>query len=273
MRPYFRHLPGMPMSVPFLSHLRGCQRSRGQSLTEFALVGPVLLLILLVGIDAGRLFFGWVNLQNTARIGANFAGNHPKAWNVVGGSSQDRVLYQTQIQNDASVINCMLPDPLPAPTFPGGQDFGDLAVVGLDCEFDVLTPIVGAIVGQSVTLSADAKFPIRTGTIAGITVPPPGPIPTPSPTPTATPTPTPACPTVSFTATDSSNPGNPHRMSFSGSISPSSSGWTWTWSGAFSATGQNQNNRNFPASGPITVTLTVTKAPCSVSTTQVVNVP
>ncbi len=162
------------MSVFIGTRARALRGSRGQSLVEFALAAPVLLLILLIAIDAGRLFFGWVNLQNTARIGANFAGNHPKAWNLVGGNSTHRALYQTQIQDDASAINCTLPDPLPTPTFPGGQDLGDLAVVGFDCEFDALTPFVSAVIGNSVTLSAAAEFPIREAVISGgTTVPPP----------------------------------------------------------------------------------------------------
>ena len=53
--------------------------SVGQSLVEFALVLPVVLLILLLTIDVGRLYYGWVNLQNAARIEANYAALHPTA--------------------------------------------------------------------------------------------------------------------------------------------------------------------------------------------------
>jgi Flp pilus assembly protein TadG len=51
--------------------------SRGQALVEFALVLPVLALLLVVAIDFGRVFFGWVSLTNAARIGANYAGYTP----------------------------------------------------------------------------------------------------------------------------------------------------------------------------------------------------
>ncbi len=56
--------------------------SSGQSLTELALALPALLLILLLVIDFARLFGGWVELQNMARIAANYAANHPDAWSA-----------------------------------------------------------------------------------------------------------------------------------------------------------------------------------------------
>ena len=49
------------------------KRSRGQSLVEFALVLPVLLLMVLTALDFGRLFPGWVVINNAARVGANYA--------------------------------------------------------------------------------------------------------------------------------------------------------------------------------------------------------
>ena len=55
-------------------------RTTGQSVVEFALLFPVFLLILVVAIDFGRVYLGWVNLQNMARIAANYAANNADAW-------------------------------------------------------------------------------------------------------------------------------------------------------------------------------------------------
>ena len=49
------------------------QRSRGQSVVEFALMLPIFLILIFGGIDFGRVFLGWINLNNTARIAANYA--------------------------------------------------------------------------------------------------------------------------------------------------------------------------------------------------------
>ncbi len=63
-----------------LNRRRRRRHRRGQSLVEFALVLPVLMLLLLIGIDFGRVFLGWVTLNNVVRDGANFAALHPTAW-------------------------------------------------------------------------------------------------------------------------------------------------------------------------------------------------
>ena len=265
---------------------------------EFALILPVLLLILLVGIDFGRVFLGWINLNNSARIAASYAALHPTAtWS--SASDPDRIRFETQIRNDATTINCALPATLPTPVFTdvdadgSALDVGDQAKVSLSCSFGIITPVIGNILGGSITVSASSVFAVRGGTIAGIPLatiaplptPTPGPTPTPTPgvtptptptpapTPTPTPTPTPACPSISFTATNASNAGHPHRMDFAGSISPSSPGWTWNWSGGVSATGQTVNNYDFPNSGTVSVTLTASKGSCAVSVTQLITVP
>ena len=49
------------------------RRTRGQALAEFALVVPVMLLLLLIAIDFGRLYFTYLGVTNAAREGAAFA--------------------------------------------------------------------------------------------------------------------------------------------------------------------------------------------------------
>ncbi|MFN2222124.1 MAG: TadE/TadG family type IV pilus assembly protein, partial [Candidatus Promineifilaceae bacterium] len=47
--------------------------SKGQALVEFALVITLLLLIIFVIIEAGRLFQAWVTVQNAARSAGRYA--------------------------------------------------------------------------------------------------------------------------------------------------------------------------------------------------------
>ena len=135
----------------------GRRRSRGQALAEFALVVPVLLLILLGGIDFGRLFFGWVNLNNAARIAADYAATNPTGPFIANS------VYDKTTRYDAGGINC---DPLTvtAPVFAGGvTDVGSTASVTLTCAFKMIFPIIGPV-----PLAASAVFPVRSGTIAGL---------------------------------------------------------------------------------------------------------
>ena len=165
--------------------------ARGQGLAEFALALPLLMLILLIAIDAGRLFYSYVTIQNASRIAANFAAAHADSW---PGPSTDQADYAAQIGRDTAGLEC--PDTVPDPVFsPGGpppRSAGDghVATVTLQCTFHPLTPFVSTITGDIVLTGTEA-FPIRSGLLAGFPLVPEVPTPTPAPTPTATPTATP----------------------------------------------------------------------------------
>jgi len=51
-------------------------KSRGQSLVEFALVLPLLLVLIITGIELGRLFFTQIVITNAAREGAYYMATH-----------------------------------------------------------------------------------------------------------------------------------------------------------------------------------------------------
>ncbi len=184
-------------------------RRRGQSVVEFALALPLLILVLLLTIDFGRVFLGWVELNNMARIGANFAALNPQAWEGAGiPALQDK--YATLISADARTINCTLPTPVPPPVFPDPNPntyaLGSRAQVGLTCKFRLITPLISALIGdsnQDVAVSASSEFAIRGGTVAGIPIAATIPTPTPTSTPSPTPTPTPPI-DVSFYGTPTS---------------------------------------------------------------------
>jgi len=167
---------------------------RGQSLVEFALSAPLVLLMVLFGIDFGRVFFGWVSLTNAARSAANFAAINPTAWGSLPNSAA-QAEFVNRINAETDGINCTMPDTVPDPTFPSGTALGSPAVVSLTCRFSLITPIIGNLVGSSIPVSVTASFPIRSGIIAGVPTSSGGGLPTlaPSvaPTPTVVPTATP----------------------------------------------------------------------------------
>ena len=72
------------------------RRTRGQSLVEFALVLPILLFLTLTALDFGRVYLGYINIQNMARIAANYAANNPSAW-TGGGDADAQAQYRNQI--------------------------------------------------------------------------------------------------------------------------------------------------------------------------------
>ncbi len=142
------------------------QRSHGQSVVEFALMLPVFLLLIFGGIDFGRVFLGWINLNNTARIAANYA-----ASNAVELNSGDPVAvatYNKLVTDDASATNCKPPTPLPPPTYTPNTALGSNATVQVSCSFRIFTPIISSLLGNNVTVSSSAVFPVRKGAIAGV---------------------------------------------------------------------------------------------------------
>ena len=56
------------------------RRSKGQSIVEFALVVPVMLLLLGGAIDLGRVFYSQIAITDSAREGALWAVQHPGSW-------------------------------------------------------------------------------------------------------------------------------------------------------------------------------------------------
>src|SRR5215208_1154465 len=160
---------------------------QGQSLAEFAMTLPLALLMVLFGLDFGRVFLGWVALNQAAREAANYAAMNPDAWTLPFNLSV-QAEYARLITTEASNINCTLTTPIPEPSFPSGTAIGAPVVVDLDCGFPLITPMIGAITGNPIPVSASSAFPIRSGNIEGVPAPSPTATPTPTPSPTAPPT-------------------------------------------------------------------------------------
>jgi TadE-like protein/PKD domain len=238
--------------------------NRGQALVEFALVLPLLLLMLLMALDFGRVFFGWVALQNASRIGADYAAGHADAWNGSDPLKQaDRDRYQELVLADLKAINCNLdtPDPVADPIFPTGFDDGDLVRVNLDCSFGLLTPLAENLFGGPVSMRASTEFSIYRTISASL----------PSPGPTVTP-PGCAAPSASFgTSTSPANGKSPVTALFTNtSTAPAAcpiASYFWDFGNGMTSTAQNPTppGQVYTNPGPAnnktyTITLTVTSS-------------
>lgn len=224
--------PGASPETPH--ELRSRRRkSRGQSLAEFALTVPFALLMVLFGLDFGRVFLGWVSLSNAAREAANYAAMNPTAWTIPYNLTV-QAEYTRLVRAEAASINCTLPAQVPAPSFASGTSIGAPASVTLTCGFNLITPFIGLLTGNPIPVSAYSAFPVRAGLIEGIPVPTdspspaptavptaaPGATPTPAPAPTPTPTAAPAtCAVISLLNVQSTKAtGNWKAAGFAGSV-------------------------------------------------------
>lgn len=258
---------------------------RGQALVELALVLPLLALLLVMAIDMGRVFFGYVALQNASRIGANHAAGWADAWVGTPDPFEEdyRNQYETVILNDLTALNCD-PDPdgdgdsVPDPVFtnPDGSMTGDVhepgdhVAVQLTCEFALITPLAESIVGGRVTLNAESVFAIN-GARAALPAAPPAPDP-PDPPPGACVAPSAAFTTNPAAASNGRVDGNGSlTVAFADTSSTDAScpieSWTWDFDNgpptADAVTANTSNNFTHPGSGgPVNydVTLTVTNS-------------
>jgi PKD repeat protein len=221
-------------------------------MVEFALVFPILLFLLLVAIDFGRVYLGWVNVQQMVRIAANDAADHASAWQLPDNATKqaERAHYQARIKRDAQQINCALPNPIPDPVIATGTALGAHVTVGIDCEFSIVTPIISSIVGGSVLVSADTTFPVKEGVVAAV---PGGGLPVAPP------------PDAKFIGTPLSG-WSPLAVTFTDQSTNAPTSWTWTFNDT-GGTGSGAVSDGVALSkGPHTITYTCTGAPGDVCT-------
>ena len=218
-------------------------RSRGQSLVELALIAPVFLLLLLTAIDLGRLLYSQITITNAAKEaalvasqGGTWQANAPcsDTNTVMCGAlteAQDGFVIVEQTRVTLSPATCE-----PNAMYPAGGP--PTVSVEVTSPFNVVTPIIGSIVGNSFVLHATAEAECLV--VPQVTFPS---IPEPS---------------AAFVATPSSGSA-PLDVAFdaSGSSSPGATITDYTWS--FGATETDPfTNYTFATAGTYTVVLTVT---------------
>ena len=221
-------------------------------MVEFALVVPILLLLTLTAIDFGRVFLGWVNLQQMTRIAADYAAEHATSWATPG--DPDQATYQRKVLNDARAINCTLPDAnadgtpdIPPPQI-SGTALGSHVKVGIDCEFSILTPIISTVLGGKILVSAETTYPVKEGLVA--TVPGGG-------NPIVTP------PTAKFVGSPQTGwgspvggPAAPLVVTFIDQSTGGPGAWTWDF---------DAGTRGGTGSGSVSLTSALSKGPHTVS--------
>jgi Flp pilus assembly protein TadG len=133
--------------------------SRGQALTEFALVIPIVVLIFLGLFDLGRGVYAYTTISNAAREGARV---------LIVDQTQAGGLYAAQIEaagsatalgiTPASVtVAFRSPD---LSTACNARAIGCVAVVTVPYSYTAITPIIGQLVGP-ISMSSTVRIPIE----------------------------------------------------------------------------------------------------------------
>ena len=127
-------------------------RARGQSLVEFALALPLMILILAGVVDLGRAFYAYVGITNAAREGARFAATAPN------NASGIRARVRKELEN--SNLSIADDSQIPSPTCNSYVDGSTSLGGSVSC--------ASAANGDYVTVTVTYPFSFITGYIAGL---------------------------------------------------------------------------------------------------------
>jgi hypothetical protein len=145
------------MSLP----RHGGEPSKGQALVEFALVFPVIVLLLLAMFDMGRAVFIYNGLTNAAREGARLA---------IVNQDKDLILERIEAMTFAGPVSN--PDVDSLVEFYHQESDGTLgapcATVTVGCiavvtpmsDWSLITPVLSSIIGP-ITFEARSELPIE----------------------------------------------------------------------------------------------------------------
>jgi PKD repeat protein/Flp pilus assembly protein TadG len=144
---------------------RTTHRSTGQSLVEFGLLLPVLLMIVLVAVDFGRIYFTTIQLANAVREAANYGAQYPdQTTGMLAKANLERnVQSQGGQQNTLTTSNMTVScktaagSSMSCSDAPGGTGAGNTLSVTLTEPFTFITPLVNNLFGGlNITSTATA---------------------------------------------------------------------------------------------------------------------
>jgi Flp pilus assembly protein TadG len=136
----------------------------GQSLVEFALVLPIMLLLLAGAIDLGRLFYAYVAVENAAKEGALFGARSPLCDDNTNTNCDDPNNVIWHVRNEAPNLGTQFTTTVACRTPAGAlvQPINDCLdgynyQVTVTYPFQLITPILSSIVAQNLTLRSESQ--------------------------------------------------------------------------------------------------------------------
>jgi Flp pilus assembly protein TadG len=139
---------------------------RGQTLVEFALVIPIVILLFMGIFDMARLVYFFNAISDAARNGVREAIVNQSCSDVATSArssapgvdlSASSAIVLTVYR---SPVVSATPTPDVCPGLGGGYGIGYLAEVRVETTFSAITPVIGQIVGP-ITMASTARLPIE----------------------------------------------------------------------------------------------------------------
>jgi Flp pilus assembly protein TadG len=141
------------------------RRDRGQGLTEFALVIPIFLLIVVALFDLGRAVFAYNTLTNAAREGARIAIVNQYQPSIVARAKSQTNIVELDDPSVSVTFWQVGTDGKPDHSKPQCNNLvavGCLAVVRFEATYRPITPFISNILfGSGVTLTAVSQLSVE----------------------------------------------------------------------------------------------------------------
>jgi PKD repeat protein len=233
-------------------------------MVEFALVVPVMMLLLLIAIDFGRLFFSYIEVANAAREGVAYGAASPASPNaaILAVATQETNTQRQAGENPISVAATCADasgTAIACPAAAGASGGGSTMTVTVSERFSFFTPLINGFFGNNLTMRASA-----TAVVLGLAGQSSG---TPPGTCSA-----PSLATFTVSVTGLSIFANPSASQPDSGLC-AISGYNWTWGDGQSDVGTAVGSpHTYGAAGTYLVTLVVTNQGGSAQHTQSVTV-
>lgn len=120
---------------------------KGQAMVEFALVLPILLLLLCGIIDFGWLYFNQLLLNNAAREGARYAAIHYSTYDTDWITEAEQIMRSSTVGGETPTVQVVSVTP-------------DVKATAT-ADVPILTGFTSFILGESKTLSASCTMKIE----------------------------------------------------------------------------------------------------------------
>ncbi len=132
-------------------------RQKGQDLVEFALVLPILLLIMFGVLDLGRLFHAAITITNAARVGARFGTRNKEATDgEIRAATRDEA-FESGIDLSTAPIDIDYLDILPLGL--GNQDGNDDTIqVKITYDFPLIIDYILSLTNIQIVRQAEIRF-------------------------------------------------------------------------------------------------------------------
>lgn len=123
------------------------KNQKGQALVEFALVVPILLIIVMGIIEFGFMFNAYITISNASREGARLG--------VLGGNDAAVVarVIETSPNLDDSRFTITIT--------PGTRSRGDMLRVNVNYDYEVITPILSGFLTPLINLEVETVMRVE----------------------------------------------------------------------------------------------------------------